>query len=450
MDEIKGQTYLQGVNQYTIKLGLETIHKLLETLGSPQESLKCIHITGTNGKGSTLAFVNHMLMAAGYKVGLYTSPALERFNERLQVSGNPIDETELSEVTEVVKGAAKQMVQQGFNEPTEFELVTAMAFVYFKRQKVDVVLLEVGMGGRQDATNVLDHALVSVITPIALDHTDFLGDTLAKIAYEKAGIIKRGTRVVVHPQEDEAMAVIERVCEETDVPLSVAPISEIRIISETAEGTHFKKGEEDYEISMLGTHQTRNAAIALAVVDEINMSGEFIVSAEAKKTGLKAAQWHGRLEIMNSDPLVLIDGAHNLHGAKGLAETIRKLFSTKKIIAILGILGDKDVSGILAEIMPFLEVAICTEPANPRKMDAYALEKIVSEYGVSTYAEKDLEKAFDLALRLAALEAGAKSVASASDYNENKNSPMILCFGSLYLVGQMRGIIIKTLGNGNN
>lgn len=441
MNEIKGQTYLQGVNQYTIKLGLETIHKLLEILGSPQTELKCIHITGTNGKGSTLAFVNHMLMAAGYKVGLYTSPALERFNERLQVSGKPIDETELSEVTEVVKRAAQEMVQQGFNEPTEFELVTAMAFVYFKRQKVDVVLLEVGMGGRLDATNVLDHALVSVITPIALDHTDFLGDTLAKIAYEKAGIIKRGTRVVIHPQEDEAMAVIERVCEETEVPLFIAPADQIEIISQTAEGTIFKLGGQSYEIAMLGAHQTRNAAVALSVIEAINASSAFFIGSEAIRKGLKTAQWHGRLEIMSHEPLVLIDGAHNLHGAKGLAETLRNLFSTKKIIAILGILGDKDVSGVLAELMPFVDVVICTEPDNPRKMDGEKLVKMVSEYGVVTYLERDLEKAFDLALEL---ESSALSTTGAK-----RNDPMILGFGSLYLIGQLRGIILKAVKSGN-
>ncbi len=433
MNEGNTKTYLSGVNHYEIKLGLETIHKLLEILDSPQLELKCIHITGTNGKGSTLAFVNHILIAAGYKVGLYTSPALEYFNERLQINGCPIDDGELSEVTEVVKRAAKEMVASGFKEPTEFELVTAMAFVYFKRQKVDVVLLEVGMGGRQDATNVLDHALVSVITPIALDHTDFLGDTIGKIAYEKAGIIKPKTRVVIHPQEKEAMTAIERVCEAVEVPLIVAPVNEIEIYSETAEGTFFKLRGESYEIAMLGAHQTRNATVALSVVEAINVSGGLCIGAEAVKAGLKAARWHGRLEILNREPLVLIDGAHNLHGAEGLAETIKTLFNTKKIIAVFGILGDKDVSGVLDVLMPLVDRVICTEPANPRKMDAEKLAKMVSDYGLHADIEKNLKAAFDLALSL------------------EKDDPnrMILCFGSLYLIGQLRGIILKALEKGN-
>lgn len=430
MSEKNGSTYLEGVNQYEIKLGLETIHKLLEYLGSPQLQLKCIHITGTNGKGSTLAFVNHMLMAAGYKVGLYTSPALEFFNERLQINGCPIEDHALSEVTQVVKEAAQQMVTEGFSEPTEFELVTAMAFVYFKSQKVDFVLLEVGMGGRQDATNVLDYALVSVITPIALDHTDYLGDTLGKIAYEKGGIIKRGTRVVIHPQVDEAYEVIKRICEEKQVPLRVAPTETIEIIAESREGLSFNFKGTAYEITMLGAHQTRNAAVAISVIEAINETGLFNISTEAVLKGLKSAKWKGRMEVMSQRPLVLIDGAHNLHGAKSLAETLKTLFSDKKIIAVVGILGDKDVSGVLNELMPLVEQVICTEPTNPRKMEAEKLEKMVSEYGLVTHLERDLRKAFQGALTL----------------EKDTDNAMILCFGSLYLIGQLRGVIQFELG----
>ena len=430
MSEGKKSTYLGGVNQYEIKLGLETIHKLLAFLDSPQKELKCIHITGTNGKGSTLAFVNHMLMAAGYKVGLYTSPALEAFNERLQVNGYPIDEQDLREVTETVKEAAAKMVSQGFASPTEFELVTAMAFVYFKSKKVDLVLLEVGMGGRQDATNVLDHALVSVITPIALDHTDFLGDTLRKIAYEKAGIIKAGTRVVIHPQAEEAFEVIRDICQDKKVPLTIAPTETIEILSESREGTRFSFNGKDYEISMLGIHQTRNAAVAISIIEVVNETGLFSIPSEAVHEGLKMAKWKGRMEVMSQSPLVLIDGAHNLHGAISLAETLKVLFVDKKIIALVGILGDKDVSGVLGELMPLVSRVICTEPANPRKMAAEKLEELVSEYGIETHMEKDLSKAFQMAMKL----------------EKEADNAMILCFGSLYLIGQLRGIIRTELG----
>lgn len=429
MNEGKRSTYLEGVNQYEIKLGLETIHKLLEILGSPQLQLKCIHVTGTNGKGSTLAFVNHILMAAGYKVGLYTSPALECFNERLQVNGCPIEDQALSEVTKRVKAAAEEMVSQGYASPTEFELVTAMAFVYFKSQEVDFVLLEVGMGGRQDATNVLDYALVSVITPIALDHTDFLGDTLGKIAYEKSGIIKAGTRVVIHPQGEEAYGVIKGVCEEKLVPLTVTPTETIEILSETCEGLRFNFSGKPYEITMLGAHQARNAAVAINVIEAVNATGLFNISPEAIQRGLVEAKWAGRMEVMSQSPLVLIDGAHNLHGAKSLAETLKVLFGDKKIIALVGILGDKDVSGILDELMPLVSEVICTEPANPRKMSAEKLAESVRAYGVETHLEKDLKKGFQRALAL----------------EKETENPMVLCFGSLYLIGQLRGIIRSEL-----
>lgn len=430
MSEGKGKTYLEGVNHYEIKLGLETIHKLLESLGSPQTELKCIHITGTNGKGSTLAFVNHMLMAAGYKVGIYTSPALESFNERLQINGCPIEDRALSEVTEVVKAAAQEMVIQGYSEPTEFELVTAMAFVYFKSQKVDFVLLEVGMGGRRDATNVLDHALVSVITPIDLDHIDFLGDTLGKIAYEKAGIIKAGTEVVIHPQTDEVLEVIKGVCKDEGVPLRVAPIETIEILSETSEGLCFNLSGKPYEITMLGAHQTRNAAVAISVIEALNASGVYNISPEAVLKGLKSARWSGRLEVMSRSPLILIDGAHNLHGAKSLAQTVKSLFSGREIIALIGILGDKDVSGVLDELMPLVSQVICTEPDNPRKMNAEKLADKISSYGMQVHVEKDIAMGFQLAL----------------DLERETENRMILCFGSLYLIGQLRGIIRSQIG----
>lgn len=429
MNEKEALTYLSGVNRYDIKLGLETITQLLEELGNPQNDLECIHMTGTNGKGSTLAFVKSMMIAAGYRVGVYTSPALEVFNERIQINNQPIGDIDLDKVTATVKNAGKEIAKKGFSEPTEFELVTAIAFLYFKQQGVDLVLLEVGMGGRTDATNVLKRALVSVITPIALDHTDFLGDSIAKIAYEKAGIIKRGTRAVIHPQEEEAYKVIQEACEALGVTLEVAPVDKIEWIEEDTKGVRFKLGDQTYQISLLGAHQARNAVVALSVIKAINDSQVFVINPLAISEGLKNAFWPGRLEILHTEPYIIIDGAHNLHGAKSLSSTLAKLFPNRKMIGIVGILGDKDVSGILDEMMPLMTLTICTEPNNPRRLNAEHLATQISNYGVECFVERDYEKAFELAIM------------------EQQKDPdqVIVCFGSLYLIGQMRQSIKKAL-----
>lgn len=415
--------FIHSTHKFSIKLGLDNVSHLLYLMGNPQDSLSYIHVAGTNGKGSTSSYLNHMLMAAGYKVGLYTSPFLEVFNERMRVNNVNIPDETLAEITTMVKACIDLMLADGMNHPTEFEIVTAIAFEYYKREAVDIVVLEVGMGGRLDSTNVIKAPLVSVITPIDLDHVEYLGDDIGKIAGEKAGIIKAGSLVAAHPQAEEAMAVIQAVCDQVGAKLSLAPTNEIEILKASDQGTEFKLGETNYQIRMLGEHQTRNAAVALTAIDALNQYGRFNVSKQAILKGLAEANWPGRMEIMQRDPIVLIDGAHNLHGAKGLSRAVKTLFEGKEIIGVVGILGDKDVSGMLAEMMPLCQTVICTEPDNPRKMTAERLAEQVSAFGVKTFAEADIQKAYEQALALA------------------KPESVVILFGSLYMIGAARTVI---------
>lgn len=415
--------FIHGTNKFSIKLGLDNVNNLLNRMGKPQDALKYIHVAGTNGKGSTSSYMNQMLMVAGYKVGLYTSPFLEVFNERMRVNNENIPDALLAEITTEVKVFIDQMVAEGLNHPTEFEIVTAIAFEYFKREAVDVVVLEVGMGGRLDSTNVISTPLISVITPVDLDHVEYLGDTIEKVAAEKAGIIKPNGIAVVHPQVPEAMAVIESVCKETATTLISAPTESIQVLEVSDRGTTFELEGERYTIAMLGEHQTRNAAVALTAIKALNESSEFKVSSDAIQTGLSKAIWPGRMEIMQREPLVLIDGAHNLHGARGLSKAVKTIFKGRHIVAVVGILGDKDVSGMLAEMMPLCHTVICTEPDNPRKMDAEVLERQVKNFGVETYKVPVIAEAYEKALSLA------------------KSDSVVLLFGSLYMIGTARTVI---------
>lgn len=417
--------FIHGTHKFSIKLGLDNVSYLLNLMDNPQDALSFIHVAGTNGKGSTSSYLNSMLMAAGYKVGLYTSPFLEVFNERMRVNNQNIPNELLAEITTMVKKCIDQMLLEGLNHPTEFEIVTAVAFEYFKREKVDLVVLEVGLGGRLDSTNVIKKPLVSVITPVELDHVEYLGDTIAKIAAEKAGIIKAGSLAVIHPQLEDAMTVIEAKCLALETKLIVALTSDIQILEMSDLGTTFKVGEERYHIGMLGEHQTRNATVALTTIKALNDEGLINVSKSAMIDGLAHANWPGRMEIMYRSPIILIDGAHNLHGAKGLSNAVKTLFKGKEIISMIGILEDKDVSGILQEMIPLSHKVICTEPDNPRKMKASTLSEQVSAFGVETYVEAEIKDAFEKALALATPES------------------VIILFGSLYMIGSARTVIRK-------
>lgn len=424
--------YIHSTYKFGSKLGLENITCLLELMGNPHKALKVIHVAGTNGKGSTSSYIHSVLMTQGYKVGLYTSPYLEEFTERMRINGKNIPKDVLAEITEFTKGKIEEMLARGMQHPTEFEVVTAIGFEYFKREKVDFLVLEVGLGGRGDSTNVVEHPLVSVITPIDFDHIDYLGDTLEKIAYEKAGIIKENSYVVSYPQQAEAMKVIEEVCTARKVKLRKAPMDTIEILEQTDKGQffHANYGDQKLEnlcISMLGEHQIQNAVMALAALFTLEKEHQIKISKDALYEGLKKNIWPGRLEIMKHNPIVMIDGAHNVHGIKALTKVLKGLFKGKNIILGIGILRDKDADPMLDEIIPLASKVVLTKPDNPRAMAVEKLRGKVEKYGKPVWKKENISEAVETALSLA---------------NEED---VVIFAGSLYMIGEVRRIIRNRL-----
>jgi dihydrofolate synthase/folylpolyglutamate synthase len=417
--------YIHSTYRFGSKLGLENIRDLLEHLGNPHNSLKVIHVAGTNGKGSTSTFINRVLIEEGYKVGLFTSPYLEEFTERIRINGENIPEDDLAEITEMVKSKVDIMIKEGKSHPTEFEIVTAIAMLYYKLKEVDYVVLEVGLGGRLDSTNVIENPLVSVITPIALDHTQYLGDTIDKIAYEKSGIIKNNSFVVAHPQDKAAMDTIRNVCNERKAKLLVAPTQAIKIHKYNEFGMKFDldlhdEGIYDLEIALLGKYQANNAVVALTTIKVLQKYHDINISEVSIRNGLKNTRWPGRLEVIKKNPTVIIDGAHNIHGAKALKRSIKEIFDYDRLIGVIGVLGDKDVDGILNEIVPLCDIVIITRPNNPRAISLDDLKGKIEGFGKEVLMYEDIREAVDKSLEISMEE------------------DMVVCCGSLYMIGDVR------------
>ncbi len=419
--------YINDKDKYGSRLGLDSIGRLLELLGNPQKGLNYIHVAGTNGKGSTSSYLAHCLQSAGYKVGLYTSPYLERFNERIQISGIDIPDDDLAEITDMVKEKASQMVEEGLEHPTTFEIVTAIGFVYFQQEKTDYVVLEVGLGGRFDSTNIIDYSLAAVITTLDYDHTEVLGDTLAKIAYQKGGIIKKDGIVVSYPQEAEAIETLMNISRELNSDFYLTPVENLDVKDETEYGSSFDFTFEDellrdIKISMLGEYQVYNATLAITTLLVLRKKGLVKISNQEIYKGLFDTKWKGRLEVMRRKPTFLIDGAHNLQGITHLAKAI-KLFKYNKLILGIGILKDKDYSSMVELLAPLADKAVVTEVRMPRKLDAELLCKELEKYIDQVYVEKDIKKAIDKCIELA---------------NEDD---LIVFGGSLYLIGEVRTLV---------
>ncbi|MBU5256574.1 bifunctional folylpolyglutamate synthase/dihydrofolate synthase [Tissierella praeacuta] len=419
--------YINDKNKYGSRLGLDSIGKLLGLLGNPQEGLKYIHIGGTNGKGSTSSYLAHMLESGGYRVGLFTSPYIERFNERIQINGQDIPDDILGKITGLIKEKADIMVEEGFEHPTTFEIVTAIGFMYFKQEQVDYVVLEVGLGGRYDSTNIISSPLASVITTIDYDHIDVLGDTLDKIAYQKAGIIKENSIVVSYPQVEEALQVIKEVSNEMKAEFYLCPMENIKVRDISGMGASFdfhyeNTSMKDIKISMLGEYQIYNATLALTTLLILKEKGLVDISEEQIRDGLINTKWPGRLEVMRKSPIFLIDGAHNVQGIAQLKKAI-SLFKYKRLILGLGILKDKDSSHMVELLAPMADEIVITEVNMPRKLDAEELAEEISKYNKNIFIEKDIKKAVEKTLELA------------------EKDDMIVFGGSLYLIGEVRGII---------
>lgn len=424
MNYTEALNYIHGTYKFGSKLGLENIKSLMDALGNPQKRLKFVHVAGTNGKGSTSSMIASVLSEAGYRTGLYTSPFIEKFNERMQINGCMIPDNELAEITDIVKSKIDMLISEGHAHPTEFEVVTAIGFLYFERNGCDIVVLEVGLGGRLDATNVIETPLISVITPIDLDHVEYLGDTYAKIAFEKAGIIKENGFVVSYPQITEAMDVIEKTCKERSCTLVKVSFDSLDILNDSLESLSFDFENESYEIGLIAPYQSKNASLAIKTVQALNKMG-FSITQETLKRGLKKARWMARMEVVSTSPLIIIDGAHNVHGIKGLADTLEKHRGKYEIVGVMGILKDKDYEQILSIILPYLDAVVTSKPDNPRAMTAFELaEKIVDIPIIGSNDE--IEAALEMAIR----------------YSGNQRlQKMIICFGSLYMVGGARTYI---------
>ncbi len=403
--------YIHSVSWTFCKPGLERINELCSALGNPEKRLKFVHVAGTNGKGSFSSMLASVLEKAGLKVGLYTSPFIYRFNERMRVNGHDIPDEALARITEKVKPIADKMT----DKPTEFELITAIAFEYFLEEECDIVVLECGMGGRLDSTNIIPPPLLSVITGIALDHTAFLGDTVEKIAFEKAGIIKCGSPVLFGGENASCEEVIKEKCKEVESPFYKTDYGKLKVKEASLSGSLLDfDGFSDIKIKLLGLYQPRNTASVLSAVNILRKYG-MDISDEAVYSGLEAALWRARFEIIKKAPTVIFDGAHNPEGISAAVESIKHYFGSKKVVIFTGVLKDKDYGYIASRLSEVSDFAFTITPDNPRALSAEEYARVLSENGVSAVPCSSVKEALE------------KGMACAKE----KETAMC-CLGSLY------------------
>lgn len=424
MNYKEAMEYIEEISKYGSVLGLDNMRELCRRLGNPQEELRIVHIAGTNGKGSVLAYISTVLKAAGYRTGRYISPVIFNYRERIQLNGRPITKQALCESLQPVREAAQQMTEEGLPHPTPFEIETALAFCYFKKMKCDIVVLETGLGGALDATNIITMAVAAVFTSISMDHMQYLGDSLEKIAENKAGIIKNNCYVISAEQQPEVMETLRRRAAEKDSPFYPLDSQRISKIKYGVEKQRFSyNGYKDLEIALAGKHQIENAALAVMVIEALNRNG-YAIGERALRKGLAETVWRGRFSIIAKKPYFIVDGAHNEDAAKKLAESVRFYFTNRRIIYIMGILRDKEYDKIIRETYePAEHIITVTPPHNPRAMQAYELAKEAQEYHESVTAADSLEEAVELGYMLA-----------------DKDS-IIIAFGSLSFLGDLIDIV---------
>lgn len=487
--------WIHSTMRFGSRLGLERISRLLELMGNPHEYLKFIHVTGTNGKGSVTAMAASILKQAGYKTGMFTSPYLEEYRERIMLNGKKIPKQALVEVTSLVREKVERLLEEGFDHPTEFEINTAIAFEYFARERCDYVVLEVGLGGRFDATNVVT-PVVSVITTIDFDHMDRLGNTLPQIAFEKAGIIKPGVPLVTGVTQEEILAVIRARAEQCNADVTI--VGQVPFAHITWTDSHASTDSvsipgpdfayENLSLSLLGRHQRLNAALAVATLkvaktpplaltalgspasqalascpesqtvpasltseqhrcrrnqgiqldgyaaswapptDPCKWNQGIPLDEQAVRAGLAKTEWPGRLEVIHQEPMIILDGAHNPQGAMVLADFVKQNLSGRKVICVFGILSDKCYQKPTSYIAPLCDEMIITRPHSPRALDPEILAREARRYTNNVITEDDSDKAMELAISKAA------------------SDDVVLCCGSLYLVGAARTYIRKRFG----
>ena len=387
--------YIHGMYWRGSKLGLTRTVELCELLGNPQKQLKFIHVAGTNGKGSTCAMLSKILCAAGYRTGLFVSPYVDRFNERIQLNNQPIPDDDLAELVSEIAPVVDSMQ----NTPTEFEVITAAGFLYYARQHCDYVVLEVGLGGELDSTNVIDTPLLAIITAIDYDHVHILGNTIEEIASAKAGIIKDKGTVLFYGEHKNALPVIEAACRRHDAELHVVDRSTLR------EGTYDLHGQtfdyrayHDLRLGLLGKYQMKNAATVIDAVEILREKG-VPISETALRTGLAETVWPARFELLREAPPFFVDGGHNPHGVKGTVDTFRRLFPDQKAKIVMGMMRDKDVSKSIELLLPIAKEFYTVTPNNDRAMPSEELASLIASYGISATPFASVADAVETAAR---------------------------------------------------
>lgn len=426
MNYKQAMDYIKEVGNFGSNYGLERTERILEILGNPHKKMKCIHIAGTNGKGSTTSIINSILIEEGFKVGMYTSPFLEEFEERIQINKENIKKEDLAIFVETVKEAVDKVIEEGYSHPTEFEIITCVMFEYFYKNKVDYAVIEVGLGGRLDSTNVVS-PILTVITSIGLDHTNLLGNTIEEIAGEKGGIIKNNVPLILYPQKESVKKEILKIAKEKNSKVYIVNEKNSKLISINKEkfyqNIEVKGIKRDYKLKLrlLGEHQVLNCNVAINAVEVLSKIEDFNINNIEK--GVFNAKWIGRLEVLRENPLIVIDGAHNIQGIKMLKKNILEYFDYDDMYLLIGILSDKQVDDMIKEIVPLSKKVIALTPHSDRAELASELREHIKMVN--------------------------KNVLSFEDYNEGleeilkdaKENDLILVTGSLYMIGDMRKII---------
>ncbi|MBO4433344.1 MAG: bifunctional folylpolyglutamate synthase/dihydrofolate synthase [Clostridia bacterium] len=416
MDYNEALCYIETAGLSGSRPGLERITELCRLIGDPQDKVRFVHVAGTNGKGSVCAMLSEILKSAGYKAGLFTSPHLCFFEERIKIDGAPISKERLADITGKIKACADKMR----DKPTEFEIAAAMAFLYFYEENCDIAVLETGLGGRLDATNIIKSPLLSVITGIDLDHTAVLGDTVEKIAAEKGGIIKAGCPVVLAACGEEAKKVLTGIAKEKNAPLYNTDYERKENVSVSLGGTKFTfKPYGKMELSLSGVYQADNACTAVTAAEALNENG-FKINAKSVKGGLENARWQARFEVLGHDPVTVYDGAHNPQGALALKANLDALCINKAVF-LTGVMADKDYSAFAKTLSPLMARVFTVKPKNPRALDGDALTNVFIKLGVNAVPCKTVSD-------------GVRAAVNAA---KKENLPLIIC-GSLYMYGEVK------------
>ena len=428
MDYQECRAYIDDSAKYGSVLGLDNMREMLARLGNPQDALPYVHVAGTNGKGSVIAYLYRTLTGAGYKVGRYISPTLYSYRERLEIAGEKISREKFAKHVTTISQAIARMTEAGLNHPTPFEIETAAAFLYFKEENCDLVLLETGMGGNLDATNIVKTTKLAILVSISMDHMSFLGKTLEEIAEKKSGIIKSGCHVVTTKQQPDAARVIKDTCSRLEVPCVVSDPDEAVLEAESVFGQRFSYKGEEFEISLAGVYQKENAVLALNALEELDQLG-WHTTMEQRKDGLLHTSWKGRFTVICKKPLFIVDGAHNAGAADKMAESIRHYFKGKKLIYIMGVFADKEYNLVLEKTAHFAEKIYTIEtPDNPRALPAEELAKAARVYNSSAESTKSIKEAVEKAFY----------------YADGDKDSVILAFGSLSFIGELTRAVEET------